>query len=318
VLGFGDSLLKFGLLPAVVERRTGLPTYNLSVNAGRPPGSYFLLRRALQAGARPRAIAIDYEPNVLSEPPTLNPECWAELADVGDSLELAWAAGEPRLLAKLLLARFFPSARYRFEIRRAVVARLQAQPAPTRDDIPALLRNAEHNRGALVMPHADRPPVRVEPPNRILFPEHWRCDPLNRRYVRKFLDLASRHQIRVFWVVAPYPPAIQAERERLGQDAAYSRFVDVLCTRSPWVTVLDARRSGYPHTVFWDGIAHLDVQGGTRLSEGVATAVAASLAGKRGPGWVMLPGYDGHPAGETVEDLDISRLALGAATAARR
>src|SRR5436305_1799178 len=35
VLGFGDSLLKFGFNPLVLERETGRSAWNLAVNAGR-------------------------------------------------------------------------------------------------------------------------------------------------------------------------------------------------------------------------------------------------------------------------------------------
>src|SRR5271155_3372257 len=65
LLVLGDSLVKHGLLPNVIEHDTGRQTVNLS--AARAPTllSYLLLRRALDAGARPQAIIINTKPAIL-------------------------------------------------------------------------------------------------------------------------------------------------------------------------------------------------------------------------------------------------------------
>ncbi|HEV3121033.1 MAG TPA: hypothetical protein VGY53_03985, partial [Isosphaeraceae bacterium] len=60
ILAFGDSQVKCGILPAVLEDRLGLRAFNLAILASPPPASYFLLRRALGAGARPAAIVVGY------------------------------------------------------------------------------------------------------------------------------------------------------------------------------------------------------------------------------------------------------------------
>src|SRR5436305_8758992 len=54
VLCLGDSQVKSGLLPNVLARRLGRPAYNLAVVGGQPASAYYLLARALKAGARPR------------------------------------------------------------------------------------------------------------------------------------------------------------------------------------------------------------------------------------------------------------------------
>src|SRR5262249_35519035 len=61
VLCFGDSLVKLGVLPRVIEGVTGKRAYNLSICAAQAPASYFLLRRGLEAGAKPSAILVDYK-----------------------------------------------------------------------------------------------------------------------------------------------------------------------------------------------------------------------------------------------------------------
>src|SRR3954465_2985596 len=53
LLCFGDSQVKTGVVPQVLEARTGWRTHNLALVGGQAPSSYFLLRRALDRGARP-------------------------------------------------------------------------------------------------------------------------------------------------------------------------------------------------------------------------------------------------------------------------
>jgi hypothetical protein len=283
------------------------------VNAGRAPASYFLLRRALTAGARPSAVLVDFEPNILSQPPAIAPELWAELAGPRDCLELAIAARDPTFLARALLCGLLPSQRYRGQIRESILAMLNGQPVSRPDDVPALRRVARENGGAMVMPHRERAPVAVDPGNHAFFPGDWHCDPVNRRYVRKFFALAADHGIPVFWAMTPYSGPIQALRERHGQDAAFTRFVLSARARFPGVTVLDARRSGYDPSVFWDGTVHLDDLGARALSADVAALLSQSFAGEPLPAWVKLPAYRGRSR-EDGPGPEIARRAAGVGT----
>src|SRR6185437_535102 len=43
VLCFGDSLVKSGIVPEVIEARLGEPAYNLALPASTAPAHYFLL-----------------------------------------------------------------------------------------------------------------------------------------------------------------------------------------------------------------------------------------------------------------------------------
>src|SRR5262245_43362888 len=69
VLFFGDSLMQYAAQPRVIEARTGWTAYNLAVAGGHTPTSYFLLRRALRAGARPSAVVVDAVPFGLDRAP---------------------------------------------------------------------------------------------------------------------------------------------------------------------------------------------------------------------------------------------------------
>src|SRR5947209_2918687 len=78
-LFLGDSLVKMGLLPLVVEAETGRRAYNLGICAAQAPVPYFMLRRVLEAGARPAAVVVDYKPNLLVGGPRDFGRNWAEL-----------------------------------------------------------------------------------------------------------------------------------------------------------------------------------------------------------------------------------------------
>src|SRR5690348_14836409 len=67
LLCLGDSLVKFGVVPSVLDARLGTRSYNLAAHAAQAPLSYFLLQRALRAGARPRTILIDFTEHLLCQ-----------------------------------------------------------------------------------------------------------------------------------------------------------------------------------------------------------------------------------------------------------
>jgi hypothetical protein len=150
VLCFGDSLVKFGVLPSVLEARLGGRAYNLSLSAGQPPACYFLLRRALESGARPRALLVDFVPHGLAGDPRCGNRLWPELLDARDALDLAWTARDTELAARVLLARLLPSLRGRYEIRANILAALRGEAPMEWLASHAYVRNTRINRGAYV------------------------------------------------------------------------------------------------------------------------------------------------------------------------
>lgn len=150
VLLLGDSLVKSGLLPRVLEKELGQRAYNLAVFAGQGPTSFFLLRRALEAGARPRAMVVDFHPNLLAVAPRSNLPLWSHLLDLRDGLDLACNTLDLRLAFETLVIGWLPSIRDRFDLRKAVLARLAGLPANGWNQSPALLRNWQINCGAHV------------------------------------------------------------------------------------------------------------------------------------------------------------------------
>jgi hypothetical protein len=138
----------------------------------------------------------------------------------------------------------------------------------------------------------------------------WKCQPANARYVQRFLELAFDARVPVFWLLPPNSPRVIAQRTENGLFARYDAFVREALGRFANLTVIDARRSGYEHSVFVDPV-HLDRTGAAALTAGVADVLKTALApGASTPRWVLLPAYHEPTAGMGLEDVEQSKSAL--------
>jgi len=294
VLCFGDSLVKYGVLPRVIEARTGLKSYNLATSGGTMPSAYFLLRQALDAGARPKAIVADFAALMLKDPDPPALQNYAELASVRDCVDLAWTSGSGDFLAASVLSKLLPSFQWRFEIRVAVRAALDGRSASRRAFLP--IHRAQWDREAGAQP---MPPGRVRHPSEDFLidgvsPGTWACERRNQAYLDRFLGLAGSRGIPVYWLIPPLCPEAHARRAARGSDEAYGRFARAMIGRHRNVVVLDARGSGYDDSVHIDHI-HLDRRGASVLSGDLAAILADRLERSTiGPSWVEMPRYAGR------------------------
>ncbi len=318
ILCFGDSLVKFGVLPAVVEARTGRRTYNLAVALGQTPSSYFLLRRALRAGSRPSALLVDATPHLLRESPRAPQHLrqWPEMLGTAEMLDLAWTARDPDFLAAMAVAKLLPSLRARQEVRGAVLDALRGGPSRRRFLAAQFWRNTRVNRGANAMPGGP-PNVDCAGACRTLY-SHFGCDPVNAAYLDRFLALADARGIPVFWVITPLSTEMQQLCERSGFDAAHTAFVEGLRRRFPNLTVLDGRRSRYGQSLHTDDPVHLNHLGASAFTADLAPFLARFLTGGDTPRWVSLPPYHARPEPIPIEDVDESGLALREQTPSAR
>jgi hypothetical protein len=319
VLCFGDSMVKFGLLPRVLEARTGWPSYNLALHGGSPPASYFALRHALDAGARPKTVIADFGWEILAEGPASHTRTypWTELLSTAESLELITAARDPELFISLALQRTFPSVAYRAEIREAVRLAFRGAGNEQASITAMLLRNWDANAGAIVIPKKPEFEDIAVPPGAPRQGD-WRCHPVNAVYLRRFFELAAREHIQVVWLLPPVSPGTQAKWERSGNERLFEQFIRSALTRFANVDVVDGRHAGFDRSVFVDGV-HLDRDGAAALSLGVADLLRGPLAPGSGkaPRWVSLPHYRASAMDGLVEDYVQTKLAMAAAGAKR-
>ncbi len=310
LLCFGDSLVKHGVLPSVVESRSGSRTYNLSVPAAPAPVAYFVLRKTLVSGAKPDAVLVDFKPDLLAGGIRFSTTFWPHLLDLRDCLHLASVAHDSQFVATTMLARALPSLRMRDEIRRRIHAELEGSVDPTKETNLALWRNWAVNKGAQFTP---RKPgysgvVSAEDHKRYMTNAWW-CHRVNRFYITAFMDVAEAKSIRVYWLLPPIAPVLQAEREKAGTDQKHTEFVKGFVARYKNLYILDARRSEYPHTVFVDPV-HLDGLGAYSLSDAIGHAMDSSSKGGADR-WIVLPRFRQPDHAPTLEDVEQSKIATG-------
>jgi hypothetical protein len=309
VLCFGDSRVEFSVLPAVLGPRLGRSVYNLSVQGGTPESTFYLLRRTLEAGARPEAVIVDFPPHqFIGNHEEVRARTWPELASVRDAIDLAWMRRDPDAATSILLAEALPSFKSRLEIRAEIQARLSGSK-PTLGDmlnVPMVRRNITVNRGGLAMfPSTRKGP---DPSNTLLnsdlAPREYRPDLV--ALTDRFLRMAASHSIKVYWLVPPISPEYQVRCEALGTDALYTALLRSKLAEHKNLTVIDVRHAGYGPTLFVDSI-HLDCRGATALSDDLGDAIASDSGKSR---WIELPLYRERPPAVGVEDLLQSRLAF--------
>jgi hypothetical protein len=304
VLCFGDSLVKLGVLPAVIEQRLGQRAYNLSICAAQAPASYFMLRRAIDAGARPSAVIVDYKPNMLAGGPRDFARNWPELLTLGECLELSWTAHDSTFFASTALGLLFPSVRARHDIRVNVLLALQGKAGHLRESTREYDRNWTDNSGGQAT--AKNPLYRgdIDPQlqRKLLSHVFW-CNRVNKTYIRRFVELAGRHEIPVFWLLPPIAPVVQLEREHSGADAGYEKFIREVQVHFPNLLVIDGRHSGYDHRVMIDPV-HLDREGACTLSADVADIVGhCERSTPSSPRWINLPAFREIPTEIALKEI---------------
>jgi len=310
VLCLGDSQVEFGVLPRVIEARLGADAraYNLALHAGPPAATYFLLRRALDAGAKPRAVVVDFTPRQLARPPGHDEprHAWPDLASPGEAIDLASSTADPDLATEIWAGQVVASTKSRHEIRASIVKALAGQGFSFRPVTRLVRRNWQSNLGAHVLPEGGRTEAVPDPTSSDLF-DAWSCDPATARYVDRFLRLACARGIAVFWLLPPISPEFQARRDRLGLEAPYDAFLRARQAEFPGLVVVDGRHSGYGVSLFVDAI-HLDRRGATALSDDLARRLAGP---EGGPRWSELAPPHVADHAPLVEDLEESKVALG-------
>jgi hypothetical protein len=322
LLVLGDSLVKHGLLPNVIEHDTSRRTVNLS--AARAPTllSYLLLRRALDAGARPHAIIINTKPAILMADLQFNARYFEEIVTARECLEISGLTRNHPFLLSMIVGRLIPSLRSRLEIQSNVLAAVRGE----RDRIGAinrvLWRNWTVNQGANVAATVSPNQGTVRPDvEQRLHPRQFHVDPSNVEGMERLMRLAQAHGIPVFWLLPPLSPALQSLRDQSGSETRYEQFVRSFMARYPrQLTVLDVRRAGFPASFFIDE-THLNHAGAIALSRAVAKAVPTIL-GRSQPAsssdWVALTIPASQPAESdiAIEDIEESKQILNLSTAA--
>jgi hypothetical protein len=272
VLIFGDSLVKHGINAREFQKATGRKAYNLSVCACQSPANVVLLRRALRAGAKPRAVILEAAPDLMAGKPVANVRNWPELLDPLEAFDLAWRVHDAELGGRILLAEALASYRARLEIRKLIVPP-QGFDLHSRSEALRLAAHWKAERGSNVAgAHGAFDGTVTEADHQTLLSDRFWCDRNNRYHLTTFLDEAKSHEIPVYWLLPPVSPAVQARRDSSGAEAKHLAFVESLTSRYPNVTILNFQHAGFTATDFVDP-RHMTGAAAKRLTRQVAKLV---------------------------------------------
>lgn len=321
VLCLGDSQILLGLVPSLIEERSGLSAFNLAVPGGQAPSTYWIYRRALETGARPKVLIVGFFPGLLSINGVMNLRNWPELLGPRELIDLAATAKSPPLFLRSAMGRLLPTIRKRDDIRMRILDTWNGLPNRMHEVVMAHRRNWAVNRGAQVAPAED---TFVDELDESLADANrgrsWRPDPTNAAYIDRLLRLAARHGTTVAWVMPTISPTLQKHRDGNGLDRDYERFARSLLARHDNLVIIDGRRSGYDATAFRDAV-HLERRGAVALSSDIGDLLrelvgsepaVAPLLLKAGveDRWVGLPQYSVPSLHRDLEDIEQSRRAL--------
>ena len=301
ILVFGTSLSRIAVSPLILEERTGRPTYNFALSGGHPSSSYLMLRHALEAGARPKAIVVDFKWTSIRNDPEELERILPEIANLGECARLAIDRRNGSFLGRIAMVKEFPSFACRVQIRDNVVAAVKGEEPVRNQQWVTANRNMRVNKGAH---HTPKVPYKgeIKVDDTRFFSDRWACNPVSEAYIHKFLDLAASREIPVFVLIPPVAPAAQARLDELGSAARYTAFLEGVLARHPGVVAIDGRRSNFPAEAFYDA-SHVNRVGTAAFSNALADALKARLDGPaRADRWVSLAAFDGGKGQEKIED----------------
>ncbi len=301
ILCFGTSLSSIAVSPLIVEERTGHPTYNLSLSGAQPYASYLMLRHALEAGARPKAIVVDFKWTSVRNAPAELERILPEIATLNECVRYALDQRDGSFLGRIMLVKELPSYACRVEIRDNIAKAIKGVEPTRNEQWLTGARNMRVNKGAHHTPKVSYK-GEVDLTDGRFFPADWKCNPANERYIHNFLDLADSRKIPVFLLLPPVSPATQARLDQSGTTGRYTKFLEGVMARHPGVVAVDARRSGYPNDAFYDA-SHVNRVGTADFSNALSDVLKARLDGpSAGDRWVSMPRFAGGQGQERIED----------------
>ncbi len=298
IVALGDSLVKNAIVPQVVEARLapGQSVYNLAASGGPMQVHYFLLRRLIESGAAPRAVVVDGQTLTLSPRSSTTPLPWHALLNVRELAEAAWSFRSPEFFAENAARMALPTLRHRATLRSLVTATVT--DAPFDDPVHLWLYVAGwiRNKGCHLLP--DRPdPRRADDPAHLRavldgFSGQWKCDPSQKEYAERLLSLAEANHVRVYWLMMPDDPTMNARRVKDGWWSGHAGFLAELQSRHPTLYVIDGHRADYPPEALND-VLHMSRTGAIAFSDALGSILAQPEHPQR---WIELPRYDADRA----------------------
>lgn len=308
VVAVGDSLLKHGLIPSQVEASLGKNrrVYNLAVPGGSSPAFYFLFRRMIDSGIKPKVVLTDGE--MLGDDPLALARVWSEMITFRELADISWSARDARYFGMTALEILLPTIRARSAVRQSILAALDGKIFEEPQSLALIWRNLKKNAGAFVLRQridlSGPDPRPGELAQSKYLPGPFHCNPLNLSYTLRFLELARQNGIEVVWCLPPYHPDALSRRINGGWTSGYASLLKHLQERFPNLTIHSGWDAKYPPETVAD-ITHMSRTGAIAFSDAVGHYLREKLDGEDTRRWVDLPLYDRSKAEALASSSDV-------------
>ena len=142
----------------------GKSAYNFALYCGSAPASYYMLRRSFDAGAKPAAIVVDFQPELLmGDSMKILNRVYPELLTFRETAELCWTTGtstgtivrdRPGRPVRRVRGRQAPALGPEAvrDPGRASSPAIKGESASVKEKLLAAKRNWKINQGAEVLP----------------------------------------------------------------------------------------------------------------------------------------------------------------------
>ena len=293
IVAMGDSLVSNGVIPNVIESHLGpgRSVYNLALGGGPFSMTYFLLRRLVESGSAPEAVVVDGQSLTSDARDLVMPRPWYVLT-YRELADLSWTFRDSAFFAENVTKKLLPSLQHRATIRAMMFARVTGKEFTDPIHLWLHLWGWNQNKGTHLL--ADRERAQFTNPSQYdqsllnHFRGEWKCNPWEAEYVERFLKLAAAKHVRVYWLMMPDDPVINAQREQDGWWSAHARFLHDLQSRHSNLIVIDGHRAGYPPEAMSD-VLHLSRTGAIAFSDSLGVILARA---DTNVSWIELPSYD--------------------------
>jgi hypothetical protein len=305
ILCLGDSLVHQGLVPRVIEIDGGPKTFNLAVPGGTMPSSFFMLRKALESGAKPAAVLVDGEN--LSGDPFVQTAHWLELTSFAERVEFIRTTRRFEIIARWSLESCLASVRNQATIRHRVIGTCKGLSSSSRWSEKLAIRNMQINKGAYLVEKSLASTAALN--NYVSTPGSagFRLDPINELYAERLLTLAASRGIAVRWLLPPMHPELERCRERDSWGKEHFAYLRRLQSRYPNLTIIDGRGGQFGPELLAD-LTHLNARGAVVCSQ----AIRESLRSVPSASVAVLRFDLNQVQNHLAEDLLESKQALGA------
>lgn len=215
----GDSVAQGGIIAEDLERMlSDKKVVNRALAGTGPEFSYFILKHDLQLGKVPKTIV--YAPSAHTFASLRISRLVGAFCDWPEIFEIVASGKEPFEVLYGIFCKLSYTLRYREQIAETIKGGGRSTTEIAAAAVPV-------KQSSLSQPETRFPKEHMHP----MYRKKFEVQEFNRFFLEKFLELAARHDIKIFWATRPVLPVIYESRKLFNFDADFFQFLDDLSQR---------------------------------------------------------------------------------------